>query len=850
MLYTEFQNQESSEKITLAVVEASKRLMGWTVHSGSVYKLTGFDVASIVSIEDSGTAYTEVGSVGAVTAGKFYNDRTNLTIYIRTSISDNPNGRFIVLTKRLFFSTSPVTLAHDMASGSEVYWEPMISSTSSFGVEIDTVNQTGEAIEGAGSLSLHNDHEFWPENFDSLFFENQRCYIYSYNRDLDSASEAKLLFQGRIEKKSYSERTIQFQLKDQLSELRAPVSLSNIEDLGDRTNPALDKAKQRMIFGRIFGHRPVNTDEVLTGYPISGTVSVSVAGTTVTGSSTAFLSWFSPDDEILLGGEKYTIATVISDTSLTLTEAYSGTTALSGATAYIVPKVSKRRINRTWLVAGHALKEPVATAANGCTVTKIYVDSTSGFFAGDDIYIGSLGSGELATISRVVNSTLLELSTSLTTAPSVGTSIRRPAVQNVRINDMKLTYYRDYTLDASTAVITLRNTAEENAAPVRQMSSNLVFTNGSRTVTGTGLDKILASDYVIAASGQSAYFEVLSVDSSTQVTLRSPSTYTATATGLYKSLVFDNSKDVLSCDVLGRTTDGTTTGSLIRKASDAVKQLLTDAGLSAYIDTASFTDAADLAGQDIGIVIPSTYSDQTAPTYRDVINKLNKSVFGNLVQTQAFDLSYVIIRPSKSSSALKLREYDVLDLSVTATAENMVKTAIVRYLPKEYNYLTGKESIGIQQTTSDTSTYILKTTREKTFESYLVEEADAERLAARWALILENSSGVIRLKTKLQGASIEVGDLIDVEHRKLFTRFGGTDKRRIVLVEKITKDGFNVNIEAVDLGNLFNRVSAITSSTADYATATDEEKIYGGFLTDSYGMMSNDPDTFGMNIIF
>ena len=74
--YDEFKALESSIKITLVMMEASQRLVSWEVESGSVYKLTDFDVAIIKSIEDSGTGYTSVSSLGAVTPSTFFNDRS------------------------------------------------------------------------------------------------------------------------------------------------------------------------------------------------------------------------------------------------------------------------------------------------------------------------------------------------------------------------------------------------------------------------------------------------------------------------------------------------------------------------------------------------------------------------------------------------------------------------------------------------------------------------------------------------------------------------------------------------------------------------------------------------------
>jgi hypothetical protein len=199
-------------------------------------------VAVISSIQDSGVELSEVTSLAAVTAGKFYNDRDNQTLYLRTSDSVDPNSKFIHLTFKLFFSNIAINLPHDLSTGFDVYFEPQIQSTSPFQVEIDLVNEETAAIEGKGDLKLFNDQSFWPANFDKLFFDNQQCLIYSYNRQLP-VTEAKLLFKGRVESKTYGSDFISFRLKDLMSELRNSINLDNVQDLGLRNDPALNTVK-------------------------------------------------------------------------------------------------------------------------------------------------------------------------------------------------------------------------------------------------------------------------------------------------------------------------------------------------------------------------------------------------------------------------------------------------------------------------------------------------------------------------------------------------------------------------------------------------------------------------------
>lgn len=93
-----------------------------------------------------------------------------------------------------------------------------------------------------------------------------------------------------------------------------------------------------ILYTRILGATPAGTvfstpddiKAVVTYTDVAGAGTVSSSTTTVTGVGTAFLTGAVPGDTILAGGQRLTIATVDSDTSLTTTAAASP--ALSAAT--------------------------------------------------------------------------------------------------------------------------------------------------------------------------------------------------------------------------------------------------------------------------------------------------------------------------------------------------------------------------------------------------------------------------------------------------------------------------------------------------------------------------------------
>lgn len=848
MQYSDYQNQAASEKITLAVVQVSSRLMGWALHSGSVYKLQNVRFSVIESVSDSGNEYA-VGSSSALSAGQYFFDRASQTLFIRTTGSDNPNGRFIVARANLHFANVSVTLPHDLADGYEVFWEPMVKETSNFGVEIDTINQTSEAIEGSGTLTLYNDQDFWPANFDKLTFDNGLCRIYSYNRDLEP-SDARLIFKGKINKKTYSPGAITLALQDIISELKTPLTLGTIADLEARTGSDLAEARQRLIIGRVFGHVPVNIDQVLDGYPLPGTVSAVYNSEVLTGVGTSFLRDLSPDDRLILDGEEYTVATISSDTSLTLTEKYAVPAGVTNASVNMLPDLPKRWMNRVWHIAGHPLREPRTTVAAGSSISVLFLDDASDIYAGDSIYVGTLGSGDLVKVDKVVGENIVYLLNSLATIPPIGTPVFRPAVQNVRINDTLLTYYQDYTVDAEAATLTLRNTAEANSSPIRHLTTALTFTAGSRTVTGIGLKTSVEPNLMVGVINNDVFFEILSVDSDTQLTLRTPATFNATATGRYKYLIFDPSQDKLSLDVLGKTENGETDGVLLKTAPSIVKSLLKEIGLAEDIEETSFDEAESIAYMHLGFVIPSAYNDKTTPIYRDIINTVNKSVFGSLIQNDDLKIEFNILQPVKNVNAVRFDESDILSMSFDASAANLVKTVTVRYQPREYDYISGAASNRTESKTSDTSTYLIGATQEKTFETKLVAEADARIIANRWSFILESGAGRGTLVTKLQGMLLNVGDTIEISNRKFFERVGSSSKSRLFLVEAVRRSGSQVQFEVVDLSNAFSRVAAINDFSNVYASANERERLYGGYYTDEFGLIGNDPDTSGANLIW
>lgn len=846
--YAQFQAQSSSQKVGLVRLEAAKRLIGFSLYSGAVYSVSGFDFEDLLAVSVEGTALTSVGSVGAIVAGSYYHDRTNQTLYVQASDSSNPNGLFLWIRFSLFFSSSGVIAPKDLGSGADVFWRPLLESTSDFGVELDNQNQIGVAIEGSGSIVLKMDRSFWAPIYDKYYFENQRCFIYSWSPTLP-ITEAKLIYRGRIQGKSWDRDSLKFSLKDFLNELRAPIELARIGDYpGARVPEKLEKAFQRRIYGYVYGHRPTNIDQELDGYPLTGTFSISTTGTDLTGSGTAFLSELSPGDEILLNGdeEAVSVVSISSDTAATVSDAYTGNPK-SGVTALIRPSHPKRYMNRTHLIAGHELTEFEATITAAEAFNYFDVDSSDGFRAGDAITVGS----EVSEIDRVVGNRIF-LSLFLTAVPTVGATVTRDCVSNVRIGKRLLQKTRDYTYDAETAEITLTPLAEFYVAPATLVGGSISFTNTSRSITGTALKAQLKPGDWVRANGQATYFEILSVDSDTAATLRTAATYTTSTTAYMKRPeVYAEGESVLSCDVVGLSDTGQSTGTLLYSAPEIVQDILERAGLTDFLNAQTFTDAAELSRERLGLVIPDVYEADSAPKVRDVINSINKSVFGSLVQNEDFELEYSVLHPSRSDSLTRLDESDILKLTIESNSDRIVGTSVVEYRRKEFDYLSDDESFLIASKLSKAGTYLAGSDKEFRTKTLLVDDTAAQIMANRWALIFEVSSSVVSVSTKMQLARAQIGERVEISHPELYERAGTAIKKKIAAVSAAKRSIHSSSVKLDDLANTFSRCGVVTDSAAsDYASATDAEKLLNGYITDDYGMIDDDPETVGVHLIF
>jgi hypothetical protein len=838
MTYAEFAQLPASEKVVLCKVEAVTQYKVWTFAGapGTFYRDVPYFIKNIKSDGVELTKKTSLPLPSKPTAGggSYYFDPKQKRIYVRLG-NDNldPKKHSMIVTLQMFFSTRPSILPYDLNNGEQVEWDSRIDTIGSLGQQLDDEN-TGIVLESSSQISLHNNDGFFDDIFDTLIWENQNIEFYSWSPKIPSNLAVKL-FSGVIESKEFNSDKIVFKVKDFVYRLKNLVNLGTFTAADGKISDSLIGTPKRRIYGKMKQVQCVGIDNTLDGYPLTGTITVALGSKILTGTATSFLSQLSPDDEIFITLDngstvKISIESISSDTSATLGD--DSTVNITNKTGIIKPRIPYRFKNRKWHLAGHKLVSPIANIVFPTTSRRFFVDNVDDFEPNDIVKLN----GTELTIKRISGKNLI-MESSVFPLPSIGDVIRKSPVTKVFFGSKEMIPERDWTLlNTTEAIIQIDPLAEFNLANIRNISNvSLTFTNGSRDITTTAtidLRTLLSPrDWIRKNSVLDInWYEILDVKEQT-ITLRTPFTGTTqTITGKMKNIEFidDDSLITVNCIGIGNSS---TPSRWIRTASDIVKHLVQNDSGFTDIDTNAFEQAKSDCNWTLSMVIPKSIGD-SSPSVRDVITHVNESVFGSLYGNKTMQIAYSILNARKPTDLSVIQDHDIISWN-SSTEQKIVNHVKINYRPF-IDLFTGQDAFESIEYVSDfVNQFIgIQNTDERTV--YIYDEDKARIMAQRIAFYKSLSNCKVTLKGKLGLALITVNDKMYIEFDRLFRRYGGKDNKKIAIVTGVKKDGFNVDVEMTDLGNIFNRVPSIApTGSPSYATSTRDDAVRYGFIIDN-----------------
>jgi hypothetical protein len=869
--YSDYTLEAASEKIILAHLEPVQRLMVWTQVSGFIYRKS-VDYF-VVDVREDDTSLTERDSLGGITgSGEWFFDAAAKFVYVRTTGDADPTLVFISAKYRMFFANTPVNESHDFTNtGKTVCYQPLIENISSFGSQLEHDNQIGISLDGSGNISFQNNDGFFEPIFDTLFWENKEVRIVSWNRDLD-IEDHRILYEGIIQTKQYSTTKITFTMRDFVTQLRDELALPRLST-ADGTFPRelIGKPKRR-IYGRRQGHKcfgtdnqlvevpfPDGTTEEVEGVELTGTFTIDQDGSGVAGTGTLLLTEASPGDKVFfvdIYGEKqeFRIKSIGSDLAFTLPE--KSTVGYVGP-LFLTTEFKWRDKNRTWVIAGHKIREPEPTITAVTELVRITVDSTDDIFPDDFLTFTVDGTEHVRQVRRITGSTIV-LRQGLPGFPSVGSTVKKGGITNVFLEGEQLNQQSDYVIDqtGADAILILDPLAEFNRAIEQEVSNtNVTFTNLSRLVTGndTNFTEEMQSRDWIRPATHGTWYEILQVVSGNTLLLRTEFTGATFAFTdvLRKNVdVAGNDANVV-CDLWGITADGTTSGTLLRTASDVVKDLLTVSGLGPKLNDQSFIDADGRNQFLMSLAYPLVPGDDS-PTLREAIDVVNQTAFGALTKNQQFEIQYNVLSVYKDVNNLRiLDDDDIVNFKVSSKSQEIVRNTTVNFRHKDFSSLTGESSFSTQSISSALVKNLIDNDRSNTFDIYLYDAEEVKIILQRYAFFNEISQGIVTLNAKLAPADLVIGDIVLFKLDRLYQRFGsGGSKLRAGVISGFKKNGETTQLEIDDLSGWFFTVGTITPNDAQtYSLSSELEQVLNGYMTADDELIDDLDHTYRINLI-
>lgn len=837
----------SSEKITLATIDAKARLYVFTGPVMDTYsKVTPHFVSSV----KQGNVDLVCSCSGPLAAGQFNYDLLTSTLNFRTIGDVDPQTVEIIVTYRFFYSDKGLSLPHDLADISEdVHWDGRIVSSPGYKHKIG-IDQALTSLVGEGTLQLKNQDGGLDNVFDKLIFENQQVVIYSWNPDLQP-SEARVIYRGQVTNKTFDGKDVKFKIKDQIFALLDAPNMEQYtaaDNVGDRVQGQF----KRRVYGRVDGLKCQSVDQIADGFQLTGVVTAAAESDQLLGVGTSFFAEVLQNDRITIGTQEFTVDRVVNDTTITLSDETEY--AFAGQPAILIPDRGTSLKNRTFLCAGHECAEVIHTVVEVPQFNRVVASNTDGLYAGD--FVEFTDTGERIEIKTIAPGNIIVLQQNMVQKPGVATNIVRQPIQEVYIGSRRVNA-DDYTINNSSECgLTFDADAEFNLARSRNSKFDGTFTNGTRevniTTTELSLDETFKpGDWVKPNSvSYTTFYKVVNVRDATLELDTIFADPTTTDIIEFKSPEYLEDDSVVSVNILGRTENGLKNGIWIQNVAQAQRDLIKDVGIT-QINSASFVEGEAQSTQLISMAIPESFSTKTLPKVKDLVDKLNKSTNSSLTLDNDLLIKFKTLNVFTGEDLPVIRDSDVIDWKIKATNGKTFRRVFSRYRHTDVELSTlesGNKAITFD---SQFVERYIGTNKVEEVDLYLYEERDAEIATHRVSYYNRLSVATLTITTDLRLEDIEIGEVVIADFNRLYKRFGDDDyRKKVMLVIGKMLTGARTELILSDLGNTFNASSYITPNDApDWVSATSDEKLIYGYITDNQGIVNNEEETAGTHLI-
>lgn len=559
---------------------------------------------------------------------------------------------------------------------------------------------------------------------------------------------------------------------------------------------------------------------------------LSILNNIIQGVGTDFENEFSPDDEIIVilnqVEYKYRVELVNSPTEIVTSDEIE--LAFSSEIAFCAPSVNYRRKNRRHSITGHKIREFITTISEINDAINFKVSSIGDIKQDDLILIGAF-----SYIVTRVSGNSIRVNQGLDGSISVGNTVVRSPIRKVFAGSQELVFNRDWTYSNTTtdSVLILSALAEFNVSRSQNPSVTFQFTNGSKQIDAVATTIDLTTflkprDWIRSRDiTHTVWYEVMRVESDKVFVRASYAGPSFTGLSQKRTPAYVGDDTLLTVDCYGLELGG----EWIKTAADSVRYIIESLGLE-NIDEDSFDQASVDCQYAMSYIVPDSPGGD-APIIRDMISEINSSVFGSLYLSQDFQYRYSVLNADRSESLASVADDDVIGTPTVTTKNQIVNKVSLEFRPYT-DIFSGQDAFEIVAKESDFTNEASEAMNTLSVKSYLFDQGDAETIAERWLFFRSMAQSLVAVKTKLQFYALGLNDQVFLDLDRLFLRYGGRDRKKIGIVNSITKNGNGIDLVFNDLGNIFNRVAVISpDAQLDYSDASRDEIAKYGFIVDN-----------------
>jgi hypothetical protein len=180
-------------------------------------------------------------------------------------------------------------------------------------------------------------------------------------------------------------------------------------------------------------------------------------------------------------------------------------------------------------------------------------------------------------------------------------------------------------------------------------------------------------------------------------------------------------------------------GQWIKTPSDAVRHIIiNDSGFTS-INEASFTQAKADCNYIVSLVTPEDPGGKPEKI-RDVITKINESVFGSLYGSSSTNISYSILNSTKPATPTIINDDDILSFDASSSG-NFYNNITVNYRPFT-DHSTGERTTEVFEYNSGFSDKYIGVNNTLEKNVYLYEDDKAIIIAQRLAFFNQLSNSI------------------------------------------------------------------------------------------------------------